>query len=112
MNTIYTEVTGTTCYLDGRRGTAVGFKHGIGHHLDGVFVSMAEGGMRYAEVGARVAKCSCGFKDFNLDAHRETCTITGRKTSHEVTSHRVIDRDEFDRLNGLDALRTELGWAA
>jgi len=109
--TIYTEVTGCTCYLDGERGTMVGMKHGIGHHLDGVFVLMNEGGMRYVEVGAKVAACNCGRPSLNREGHHEHCNVPrDRKTSHEVRSHREIDRDEFDRLNGIDALRAELGW--
>lgn len=29
----------------------------------------------------------------------------------DVTGWRVIDRDEFDRLNDLDTLRRDLGWS-
>jgi hypothetical protein len=31
-------------------------------------------------------------------------------THHEVKTWRVIDRDEFDRINDLDILRRDLGW--
>lgn len=33
-----------------------------------------------------------------------------RRERHEIVAVREIDRDEFDRLNGIDALRRELGW--
>lgn len=89
--TIYAGTAGATCYLDGMRGRTTGFTFAtIGHYVTGAFVERmdtAEGGMYYAEFGGQ----------------REG-------DRYEVTAHRAIDRDEFDRLNGLDVLRAELGW--
>ena len=90
MNTIYTGTAGATTYLDGQRGTTTGFTYAtIGHHITGAFVAMNNGGMRYAKLG-------------------NPC----ESDRYEVTEHHAIDRNEFDRLNGIDALRAELGWAA
>ena len=115
MDTIYTETPGTTCYLDGARGAVTGLNTttGINARHIGAFISMASGGMRYAELGDLIATCTCGSEPLGLVEHHDRCNLsTGRKTHQEVTAHRLIDRDEFDRLNGLDTLRAELGWAA
>lgn len=115
MTTIYTETPGTTCYLDGARGVVTGLKttNGINARHIGAFVSMANGGMRYAELDILIATCTCGADSLGRPTHHDHCNLTtDRKTHQEVTAHRFIDRDEFDRLNGLDTLRTELGWTA
>lgn len=89
MDSIYTETLGTTCYLDGQRGTVTGLRH-TGRILVGAFVLMADvDEMRYVKLGDPTG---------------------GRGQFHPVQSHRKITRDEFDRLNGLDVIRTELGW--
>lgn len=87
---LYIESTGTTCYLGGQRGTVTGLLHGTGHQLLGAFVLMADTDeIRYAEISG----------------------LTGeRKTWGIVKSHRAITRDEFDRLNGIDTMRAEMGW--
>lgn len=87
---LYIGTMGTTCYLDGLRGTTTGTVYGVGHKLTGVFVLMADTDeMRYAEISG----------------------LTGELNSWAVVKeHRVIDREEFDRLNGLDTMRAELGW--
>lgn len=90
IETLYIETNGTTCYLGGQRGTVTGLLHGTGHHLLGAFVLMAEKDeMRYAEISG----------------------LTGDRNQRAVVKkHRAITRDEFDRLNGLDTMREELGW--
>jgi len=110
-DTLYTGSIGCTTYLDGERGTTVGLQYGIAHHIDGAFVKMFDGGMRYVRLGSQVAACCCGRPDLGKEGHHQHCNIaTSRKTSHEILSHYSIDRNEFDRITGLDKLRAELGW--
>lgn len=113
MDTIYTEVTGTTCRVNGERGTVTGFMLEVGKKV-GAFVKLDErSAMLYVELGAQVAACSCGRPDLGLDGHHVQCNVTtGRSVHHEVTAAREIDRDEFDRITGLDEARREWGWAA
>jgi len=88
---IYTEVAGTTTYATGERGTVTGFLRDLGQTV-GVFVKSDETpAMWLVQVGARTGD---------------------RGQYHEVQAARQINRDEFDQLNGLDALRCDLGWAA
>lgn len=98
--TLYAEVTGTTCYLNEQRGTVTGLHThpvqgtlGAFVRLDGPVdergVYLAPGPMVYVTLGQRVGD---------------------RGERHEVTGWRVIDRDEFDRINTLDELRRDLGW--
>lgn len=99
-HTIYTEVTGTTAYLAGQRGTVTGLHTHPAHGTLGAFVRLegptdaagrfiAQGPMLYVALGAK-------------SGDRGQC--------HEVAGWRVIDRDEFDRINELDTLRADLGW--
>jgi hypothetical protein len=91
METIYTEAMGTTCYINGERGTVTGLWSTCGH-VTGAFVALDERpAMLYVMLGAKTGD---------------------RGQYHETTSAREIDREEFDRINGLDTLRRELGWAA
>lgn len=83
---------GGNCRVFGVHGSVTGF-HKEGKHLMGAYIKVAVwdgvGPMLYARLGR----------------------ITGDKGDHrEVTSLRAIDRDEFDRLEGLDTLRRDLGW--
>jgi len=89
VDLLYTEVPGTTCYLDGRQGTVTGIHYAIGRKV-GAFVNMTD---------------SIEMRFVTLDAP------TGERGAHQaVRSWRVITRDEFDRINGFDGLRLELGW--
>lgn len=99
--TIYTEATGTTCYLGGQRGTVTGLHTHPAHGVLGAFIRldgptdaagvyMAPGPMLYADLGRATGE---------------------RGQYHEVTAWRVIDRDQFDRITGLDTLRRDLGWS-
>ena len=89
---VYVAVAGCNCIIDGTHGYVTGF-HKEGRHLVGAFVHCpikdGKGPTLYVELGK----------------------ITGERGEHrEVTSYRVIDREEFDRLNTLDQLRRDLGW--
>jgi hypothetical protein len=89
---VYVAVTGCNCIIDGMHGYVTCF-HKEGRHLVGAFVHCpikdGKGPMLYVELGK----------------------ITGERGEHrEVTSYRVIGREEFDRLNTLDQLRRDLGW--
>lgn len=89
-DTIYTEVSGTNCYVNGERGVVTGLHRE--KWLLGAFVKLDERDvMLYVKLGN-----ACG----------------DRGSWHEVVSAREIDRDEFDRINTLDVLRREMGWAA
>jgi hypothetical protein len=89
-NTIYTEVRGTTAIIAGKRGTVTAIHHSsIDSSTDGAFVSWDQGGMAYVTTGQRTGD---------------------RGQHHEVQAVREIDRDEFDALSGIAALRTQLGW--
>jgi len=89
VDSIYVEVTGTTCHVDGIRGTVTGLQRDMGH-LVGAFVRADEtGAMLYVTLGAAVGE---------------------RGVHREVLAVKPIDREEFDRLTGLAALRSEFGW--
>jgi hypothetical protein len=95
--TIYTGHTGCNVEIDGEHGRVTGI-HKDGKHVVGAFVHVppessvhqAPGHMLYVALGRKV--------------------IDGAGERHEVLSARLIDRDEFDRLNTLDQLRRDLGW--
>lgn len=91
MDTIYTEVVGTTCYVNDERGVVAGL-HSERRRIIAAFVRLDErDAMLYVSLGA---------------------TTGERGTWREVVAAREIDREEFDRINGLDTLRREMGWAA
>jgi len=90
QNRLYIETMGTYCTLDGERGRVTGVTYGPGHMLTGVFVVM--------EYVDEVRYC-------------EVSRLVGERNQHaEIKTRRAITRDEFDRLNGLDTMRRELGW--
>ena len=90
-NTIYTEVSGTTCYISGERGTVTGLHRSHGKTV-GAFVKLDNSKtMLYVILGS---------------------TVGDRGQSHEVESARAISQNEFDRITGLDVARKEIGWAA
>lgn len=99
VDTLYTETTGTTCYVAGQRGTVTGLQRDLGR-IVGAFVKLdgptdTEG--RYTGAGALLLV--------------ELGHATGdRGAWHTVTGSRPIDRAEFDRLTGLDSLAHDLGW--
>lgn len=91
MDSIYTEVTGTTCYVDGERGVVTGL-HSEGKHLIGAFIRLDESReMLFVSLGKATGE---------------------RRQWHEVMASRRISRDEFDQITTLDTLRRDLGWAA
>lgn len=96
MDTIYTESEGTTCYIAGERGIVTGVNRAPDHRANvrpvAAFVKLDErDAMLYLTLGP---------------------ATDDRGAWHTVTAAREIDREEFDRINGLDALRRDLGWAA
>ena len=117
-STIHTEGTGTTCYINGERGTITGLHRTAGLHRRalGVFVKLNERPvMLFVEVGSSVAVCDCGRPDLGRSGHHIQCNLsreTPAKRHHEVTTVREITRDDFDRITELDTLRRETGWAA
>lgn len=87
--TIYTEVSGTTAYINDERGTVTAIRY-EGNRKVGAFIHLDErDAMIYAELGSPVGD---------------------RNAWHEVSASREIDRDEFDRLNNFDAIRESFGW--
>jgi hypothetical protein len=86
---IYIETTGTTAHVGGERGTVTGV-HRLGpDSWVGAFVKLDERpAMLYVE----------GIYAGN------------RRQYMTVTSSREIDRDEFDRITGLDQAREGMGW--
>lgn len=96
MDTIYAEVEGTTCYINGERGIVTGVTRAADHNAHvrpvAAFVKLDErDAMLYLTLGS---------------------ATDDRGVHHTVTAAREIDREEFDRINGLDTLRRNLGWAA
>lgn len=96
MDAIYAEVEGTTCYVNGERGVVTGLTRAADHraHVRPVaaFVRLDErDAMLYLTLGEATGE---------------------RGVHHTVTAVREIDREEFDRINGLDRLRRDLGWVA
>lgn len=89
MDTIYVETANTTCYINGEQGIVRGL-HYINGYVDGAFVKLAERDvMLYVTTGGVPSQ---------------------GKAWREVANAYEIDRDEFDRLNGIVQLRRELGW--
>lgn len=91
LGSIYTEVPGTNCIIDGNHGT--------------VTEVVRELGLRRQPIAAFV----------HLDSGQMLHVALGRSTGdrdqwHAVRSFREIDRDEFDRLTEIDVLRRDMGW--
>jgi hypothetical protein len=86
---LYTEVKGTIGYLGGERGTVVLIDYAQGFRR-GAFVRLDERpAMLYAELGRSTGE---------------------RGQWSEVVAVREVDRDEFDRLTGLEDVRRSMGW--
>ena len=82
-------LTGTTCYINGERGTVTGYTEDKGR-ITGAFVSLAERPvMLYAVVGY---------------------AVEGSMTEKYVAGATEINRDQFDVLTGLDQIRKDCGW--
>jgi hypothetical protein len=86
---VYVESMGTTCYVGGERGIATEV-HTVRHRIEGAFVSLDE---RPVVLYVKLAD-----------------PVSEHGSWREVVSSREVDRDEFDRIVGLDVLRAELGW--
>ena len=93
---MYTATAGcTTCAAGGERGTVTAF-----HYLRGArgpvaaFVRREDGEMWVIELG---------------DATRER-SLDGHVHHHRITGGWRIDRDEFDRIVGINTMRREMGW--
>ncbi|MCF6376934.1 hypothetical protein L2K70_04900 [Nocardioides KLBMP 9356] len=92
---IYVGSTPTNCYIGEDHGqvTAVVRDPGLAQERDrtprAAFVHLDDGDMLHVVLGGQFGE---------------------RRDWREVVSSRRISRDEFDRLNGLDALRRDLGW--
>lgn len=85
---VYIETTGTTAIVGGERGTVTGVHRMAPHSWVGAFVKLDDGRMLYVEG-----------------------TYAGNRRQYlTVTSSREIDRDEFDRITGLDQAREGMGW--
>lgn len=88
-DTLYTEVSGTTAYINNERGTVTALRSMNGRKV-GAFIHLDERNATiYAELGAPVGD---------------------RNAWHEVATAGEIDRDEFDRMNDMDEIRKALGW--
>lgn len=111
MKTIYA-LAGTTTYATGSRGVVVGVlsTYGTNPRVTGAFVREDGGDMEYVTLGNAIAACNCGAPLIGNPCLTQCNTILDRRTHYEVKGSSKIDRDEFDRLNGLDQLRAELGW--
>lgn len=97
VDMIYVEVPNTTAIIEGKRGTVTSIHYSpIDHSVDGAFVGWDDGGTAYVTTGR----------------HAGSERTDGHWTHREVESVREIDRDEFDALSGLSAIRTQLGWRA
>ncbi|WP_345750088.1 hypothetical protein [Microbacterium rhizophilus] len=112
---VYTEVPGTICHVQGERGTVTGltYEGGIHRRAVGAFVHLDERDvMLYVTLGIPVTgPCDCGADAGRRTEHRQDCAVvSGRLTHHLVSETREITRDEFDRLTGLDTVRTDCGW--
>lgn len=115
MNTTIYPGVGTTCRVNNDRATITGLKstYGLDSRLLGLFARTDTGTMHYLTLGAQVATCTCGATVLGKETHNVLCDLAqGRKGHYEVTGESEIDRDAFDRLNGIDMLRAELGWIA
>lgn len=95
VDTIYVETSGTIAIIGGKRGTVTALHHSsIDSSVDGAFIGWDDGGTAYVTTGRHAGANRGG----------------GHYTHREVASVRNIDRDEFDLLSGLTAIRKQLGW--
>lgn len=111
--TIYTEATGCTTYINGERGILVEFTRGVAGYKTGGFVRLDERpAMLYVTFGASVTgPCDCWTQTDAERAHNPQCRTQGDRLTHrEVTGSREITRDEFDALTGLAEIRRSMGW--
>lgn len=91
-DTLYAGTAGTLCHINGERGTVRGFRYAYGqaNPATHAYVVLDERPvMLLVELGQRVGD---------------------RLSWAEIASAREIDRDEFDRLTGLDEMRRQMGW--
>lgn len=86
---IYTESMGTNCYLGETAGIVTGRFLAAGKVV-GAFVKLDTGGMAHVTLGPAMGD---------------------RGQWHEVVRWLIIDRDDFDRITGLDEARRDWGWA-
>lgn len=122
--TMYTDGAGCTTHAAGERGTTTGFLWENGHKV-GAFVQLAErDALMFIKLHtAKVANCTCSARRLAESGHTRQCgvvedgtlaidgkTVRDRKTHQMVAGFREIDREEFDRLQGMPAMRESLGW--
>lgn len=92
MDTLFASYPGGNCTINGASGYVTAL-HKEGPHTVGAFVyvppddAAGTGQMLFVRLGRTLAE--------------------GRR---EVSSVRVVSRDEFDRITTLDKLRHDLGW--
>lgn len=106
---------GTTCYINGERGTIATNLGGITGNITAAFVQLDERpAMLYVQLGDLVPVCSCGSARADSNGrtwHNPQCNLTtGRVVEQEVLAVREVDRGEFDALTGIARLRREMGW--
>ena len=94
--TLYTEVAGTNCYIDGQPGVVTALHYVTGRNTAaGAFVRIEAGTfagtMLFVKLGA---------------------SLGDRRELSEILEAHVITRDEFDAMTGIAEARRQSGWRA
>lgn len=104
---------GVITHVTGERGVIKHITHSRHGEPRGAIVRLDDRPVFvYVELGLRALTCTCGAEALRREHHHQHCDLMSHLSTYhrEVLGWREIDRDEFDRLTGIAALRSEFGW--
>ena len=103
---------GVITHVSGERGVVRHITYSHRGEPTGALVRLDDrAGIVYVELGMRALVCTCGVEGVREKHHEHCNLLSNLSTSYrEVLGWREVDRDEFDRLTGIEGLRVEFGW--
>ena len=104
---------GVITEVSGERGVIKHITHSRHGEPDGAIVRLDDRPVFvYVELGLRALICTCGAEPLRREHHHPQCDLMSNLSTYhrEVIGWREIERDEFDQLTGVAALRSEFGW--
>ncbi len=104
---------GVITHVAGEPGVIKHITHSRPGEPDGAIVRLDDRPVFvYVELGLRALTCTCGAEALRREHHHQHCNLMSNLSTYhrEVLGWREINRDEFDRLTGIAALRSEFGW--
>jgi len=104
---------GVVTHVAGDRGVIKHITHSPHGEATGAMVQLDDRpAIVYVELGMRALMCTCGADALNREHHNPACNLMSNLSTNyrEVLGYREIDRDTFDSLTGIAALRAEFGW--